>query len=170
MKTPVIRISEAARRAFLDAAANAGGDPLRLEMSQSFEPEPFFGPMAEGDIAVDCDGLTILLDPSSARRVDGVSIDYVQGPNGSGFKFENPNRPRGPKQIELEAQPLPEGGHKVEIKMSMTAPGCGMGDVLKEDARAKVQAVAEVDVEIVWEPPWDQSRMSEAARLQLGML
>jgi len=56
--------------------------------------------------------------------------------------------------------------------MSMTAPGCGMGDVLKEDARAKVQTVAgvaEVDVEIVWEPPWDKSRMSEAARLQLGI-
>jgi len=48
-----------------------------------------------------------------------------------------------------------------------------MGDVLKEDARARgqtVPGVAQVDVEIVWDPPWDQSRMSEAARLQLGML
>ena len=57
--------------------------------------------------------------------------------------------------------------------MSMTAPGCGMGDVLKGDARTKVLALAgvtEADVEIVWEPPWDASRMSEAAQLQLGML
>ena len=72
-----------------------------------------------------------------------------------------------------EAHPLADGGHRVEIKMSMTAPGCGMGDVLKGDARAKVQALAgvtEVDVEIVWDPPWDASRMSEAAQLQLGML
>jgi len=72
-----------------------------------------------------------------------------------------------------EAHPLADGGHRVEIKMSMTAPGCGMGDVLKEDARAKVQVVAgvtDVDIEIVWDPAWDQSRMSEAARLQLGML
>jgi probable FeS assembly SUF system protein SufT len=71
-----------------------------------------------------------------------------------------------------EAHPLADGGHWIEIKMSMTAPGCGMGDVLKEDARAKVQGVpgvAEVDIEIVWEPAWDQSRMSEAAQLQLGM-
>ena len=71
------------------------------------------------------------------------------------------------------AHPLPDGGHRVEIKMSMTAPGCGMGDVLKADARAKVEAVpgvTKVDVEVVWEPPWNQSRMSEAARLQLGML
>ena len=72
-----------------------------------------------------------------------------------------------------EAHPLADGGHWVEIKMSMTAPGCGMGDVLKGDARTKLLALAgvtEVDIEIVWEPPWDASRMSEAAQLQLGML
>ena len=72
-----------------------------------------------------------------------------------------------------EAHPLADGGHRVEIKMSMTAPGCGMGDVLKGDARTKLLALAgvtEVDIEIVWEPPWDASRMSEAAQLQLGML
>ena len=72
-----------------------------------------------------------------------------------------------------EAHPLAAGGQRVEIKMSMTAPGCGMGDVLKGDARTKVLALAgvtEVDIEIVWEPPWDASRMSEAAQLQLGML
>ena len=72
-----------------------------------------------------------------------------------------------------EAHPLAAGGHRVEIRMSMTAPGCGMGDVLKGDARTKVLALAgvtEVDIEIVWDPPWDASRMSEAAQLQLGML
>jgi probable FeS assembly SUF system protein SufT len=72
-----------------------------------------------------------------------------------------------------EAHPLADGGHRVEIKMSMTAPGCGMGDVLKADACRKVQGVAgvtDVDIEIVWEPAWDQSRMSEAAQLQLGLL
>jgi probable FeS assembly SUF system protein SufT len=72
-----------------------------------------------------------------------------------------------------EAHLLADGGHRVEIKMSMTAPGCGMGDVLKEDAFTKVQTVpgvTEVDVEIVWDPPWDTSRMSDAAQLQLGML
>ena len=74
---------------------------------------------------------------------------------------------------DCAAQPLQEGGQKVSIKMSMTAPGCGMGDVIREDVRRKVQTlpgVAEVDVEVVWEPPWDQSRMSEAARLQLGWM
>ena len=72
-----------------------------------------------------------------------------------------------------EAVPLPDGGQRVEIAMSMTAPGCGMGDVLKEDVRRKVQSVPgvrEVEVEVVWDPPWDASRMSEAARLQLGWM
>ena len=64
------------------------------------------------------------------------------------------------------------GPWDVEIDMSMTAPGCGMGDVLKADAENKVReltGVREARVEIVWDPPWDQSRMSDAARLQLGM-
>ncbi|MEK7703223.1 MAG: putative Fe-S cluster assembly protein SufT [Nitrospirota bacterium] len=72
-----------------------------------------------------------------------------------------------------EEHPLETGGHKVTIEMSMTAPGCGMGDVLKEDAKKAIMAISgvtEADVTIVWEPPWNQSRMSEAARLQLGML
>src|SRR5260370_39420783 len=74
---------------------------------------------------------------------------------------------------QCQAVSLPEGGHRVEIKMSMTAPGCGMGDVLREDVRRKVQSVPgvrEVDAEIVWDPPWDASRMSDAARLQLGWM
>ena len=71
-----------------------------------------------------------------------------------------------------EAQPLADGTCRVEIKMSMTAPGCGMGDVLKADAHDKVQTisgVSDVDIELVWDPPWDPSRMSDAARLELGM-
>lgn len=69
--------------------------------------------------------------------------------------------------------PLPDGSYRVEIEMSMTAPGCGMGDVLKEDVRRKIRAlpgVREVSVEVVWEPPWDPGRMSDAARLQLGWM
>jgi probable FeS assembly SUF system protein SufT len=67
--------------------------------------------------------------------------------------------------------PLDEGGQKIEVKMSMTAPGCGMGDVLKRDVETKVARVPdvkEVNVEVVFDPPWNPSRMSEAAKLQLG--
>jgi probable FeS assembly SUF system protein SufT len=67
--------------------------------------------------------------------------------------------------------PLEQGGNRIEIKMSMTAPGCGMGNVLKADVEGKLSKlpdVKEVNVEIVFEPPWGPSRMSEAAKLQLG--
>jgi len=71
-----------------------------------------------------------------------------------------------------DAHLLADGSHRVEIKMSMTAPGCGMGDVLKDDACSRVQTVpgvSEVDVELVWDPPWDHSRLTDAARLELGL-
>ena len=66
-----------------------------------------------------------------------------------------------------------EGGHKVSVRFSLTAPGCGMGDILKRDIESKVASlpgVSEVDVQLAFDPPWDQSRMSEAARLQLGLM
>ena len=70
-----------------------------------------------------------------------------------------------------ELKPAEGGGYTVEIQMTMTAPGCGMGDVLKVEAQDRarsVPGVKDVHAEIVWEPAWDQTRMSEAARLELG--
>jgi FeS assembly SUF system protein len=64
----------------------------------------------------------------------------------------------------------PDG--KVEIRMTLTAPGCpvaGSMPGMVEDAVSSVEGVSEVEVELVWDPPWDPSRMSEAARLELGM-
>lgn len=72
-----------------------------------------------------------------------------------------------------EEIPCADGTRRIEIDMSMTAPGCGMGDILRADALRAVQAVPGVDdveVTLVWDPPWTIHRMSEAARLQLGML
>lgn len=63
-----------------------------------------------------------------------------------------------------DAQPLADGGHRIDIKMSMTTSGCGMGDILRDEARSRALAVArvrEVDVELVWNPPWDLNRLSE---------
>jgi probable FeS assembly SUF system protein SufT len=71
------------------------------------------------------------------------------------------------------AEPLPEGGQKVTVRMTLTAPGCGIGPVLIDEVRRKVAAipgVAQADVELVFDPPWEPSMMSEAARLQLGFL
>jgi probable FeS assembly SUF system protein SufT len=63
-------------------------------------------------------------------------------------------------------------GNKIDIKMTMTAPGCGMADVLKADIQRKLSdlpSVKELNVEVVFDPPWNPGRMSEAARLQLGL-
>jgi probable FeS assembly SUF system protein SufT len=70
---------------------------------------------------------------------------------------------------EITAQE--QGGKKIDVKMSMTAPGCGMGNVLKADVEgklARLPEVKEVHVEVVFDPPWSPARMSEAAKLQLG--
>jgi probable FeS assembly SUF system protein SufT len=66
-----------------------------------------------------------------------------------------------------------EGGVKVLVTMTLTAPGCGVGPVLVDDVRSKVSrvpGVSEVDVQLVFEPPWDQNMMSDAAKLTLGIL
>ena len=71
-----------------------------------------------------------------------------------------------------ETIPLDEGGNRVNILMTLTAVGCGMGEFLAEDVRLKMMAVpnvTEVNVELTFEPPWDQTMMSEAARLQTGL-
>ena len=70
-----------------------------------------------------------------------------------------------------EVSDLPEGGKKVAITMTLTAPGCGMGPVLANDVKQKVEGIAgvkEADVEVVFDPQWNPNMMTEAARLQLG--
>jgi probable FeS assembly SUF system protein SufT len=72
----------------------------------------------------------------------------------------------------VASQPV-EGGVKVTVTMTLTAPGCGVGPMLVDDVRRKVLGVAgvkEAEVNITFEPPWDQSRMTESARLQLGLM
>jgi len=64
-----------------------------------------------------------------------------------------------------------DDGKKIDIKMSMTAPGCGMGNVLKADVESKLSRLPEVkavNVQVVFDPPWNPGLMSEAAKLQLG--
>ncbi len=72
-----------------------------------------------------------------------------------------------------DIKPLSEEGYQVDVKMTLTAPGCGMGESLKGDVALKILTVPGVktaNVELVWEPQWDQSKMSEAAKLKLNML
>jgi probable FeS assembly SUF system protein SufT len=74
---------------------------------------------------------------------------------------------------KCEVAPLEEGRERISVQFTLTAPGCGMGDFLREDVRQKllsIPSVAEADVEVVLDPPWDQSMMSDGARLQLGLM
>jgi probable FeS assembly SUF system protein SufT len=66
-----------------------------------------------------------------------------------------------------------DGGHKVDVAMTLTAPGCGMGPVIAEDAKGKVllvPGVSTADVRITWDPPWNQSMISEEGKMKLGLI
>lgn len=73
---------------------------------------------------------------------------------------------------DLDIESTDNGKHRVEVKMTLTAPGCGMGPVIAEDAREKVAAlptVEEAKVHIVWDPIWTPQMISEAGRAKLGL-
>jgi probable FeS assembly SUF system protein SufT len=73
----------------------------------------------------------------------------------------------------VQVKPRDEGGRKVDIQMTLTAPGCGMGEILKIEVEHKIMripTVEDVEVELVFEPPWDMSMLPEAAKLQLGIM
>ena len=74
---------------------------------------------------------------------------------------------------DCQIHTLDDGSYRVEIKMTLTAPGCGMGPVLAEDVRSRIDeipGVRETAVEVVFDPPWNPNMMTEAARLQLGFM
>jgi len=73
---------------------------------------------------------------------------------------------------ENKVEPV-DGGYKVDVKFTLTAPGCGMGPILQSEVQSKVLAIPGVksaNIEVVFEPQWTQAMMSDAAKLQLGMM
>ena len=67
----------------------------------------------------------------------------------------------------------PEPGFRVDVSMTLTAPGCGMGPAIAEDAKSKillVPGVSAADVRITWEPPWNQQMISEEGKMKLGLI
>ena len=76
-------------------------------------------------------------------------------------------------EARVEAHPDQPGERIVRVRMTLTAPACGMGDILVADVCDKIElipTVAEADVELVFDPPWNRNMMSEVARLETGML
>jgi metal-sulfur cluster biosynthetic enzyme len=73
---------------------------------------------------------------------------------------------------DLKSEDQGEGKYRVEVKMTLTAPGCGMGPVIADDAQQKIltaPGVADATVEIVWDPPWHQSMITPEGRKVLGL-
>lgn len=73
----------------------------------------------------------------------------------------------------LECAERPEGGHKINMQMTLTAPGCGMGPVIADDAKShleRIPSVVEAEVEIVWDPPWNQDMITEEGKMVLGLV
>ena len=74
---------------------------------------------------------------------------------------------------DCKVTPRENAGAKVDVKMTLTAPGCGMGPTLAAEAKSKIESIPgvdEADVELVWDPPWNQAMISEAGKMQLGMI
>jgi probable FeS assembly SUF system protein SufT len=72
-----------------------------------------------------------------------------------------------------ESEEQSDGTHQVEVKMTLTAPGCGMGPVIADDARSKIVSlpgVSDANVEIVWDPPWNQDMITEEGKMVLGLV
>ena len=100
-KQPTMTVGESALKELRTAAKSMGADGsiMRMEISGKFEHDLYFGEAIEGDLVVDLGGLPLHLDPGSAFRADGVHIEFVSGPNGAGFKIDNPNEPARVRQI-----------------------------------------------------------------------
>jgi len=74
---------------------------------------------------------------------------------------------------DCQVTPRDAAGALVTVKMTLTAPGCGMGPVLAQEAKAKIESlpgVDEAEVELVWDPPWNQAMISESGKMQLGII
>lgn len=105
--SPTITVTEVARKEFLEAVKESPGELLRFEVNPRFEYGLYMSQRMDGDFEVNVgDGLVLLVDRSSARRANGVSIDFIEGPEGGGFKIENPNEP--PRVRSITAAKLKE--------------------------------------------------------------
>lgn len=132
------------------------GEMVRLSTADSVEfgfvDEAVVRPVAEGAFSLDAvwAAAATVYDPE-------IPVDIVE----LGLVYR------------VEPSDLPSGNKRVDIDMSVTAPFCGMGDIMREDlhnAVAALPGVEEVKVTLVFDPPWDVSRLSDVARLELGMM
>lgn len=106
---PTITITDAAARALGQAIAeNNEGDYIHLAVDPTFQHALDIGPRTDRSIEVQSNGITLLVEPMSAQRANGLIIDFIEGPDQSGFRMDNPNRPP-------EVQPLSPAALKAKL-------------------------------------------------------
>lgn len=142
---------------------------------------------------------TVMTDRGYMARIDGVDGDAIGMAQAAETKPDEPAAFASPEELEKRVwdqlrccfdpeipvnivdlgliyycavTPRVEGGYQAAVRFTLTAQGCGMGQFLKADIEKKLMSVAgvrEVNIELVWDPPWNQSRISGAAKQQLGI-
>ena len=104
-KAPAITVTDSAKAALEAAMADMGSDGqmLHLTINSGFQSQLQFGPNDPNKLRAESNGMTILTDSDSAKRAEGLVLDFVEGPEASGFKIENPNAPKPVEQLKVAA-------------------------------------------------------------------
>ncbi len=123
----------------------------------------------------DADALGLSQDEATAKvKVEGTTDQAVWDQLKSVFDPEIPVNVVDLGLIyDCQVSKTDDGKTKVNVKMTLTAPGCGMGPTIAADARGKIlslEGIDEADVDLVWDPPWNQAMISEAGKMKLGIL
>ena len=151
------------------------------------------------DVVIQHEKFSTHIDAKSAKNLHGAKVDWKQQDNMEGFAIDNPNKPKVPSNnTELEEMIVealktvydPEipvnvydlgliynvdinEGFLATITMTLTTPNCPAAESLPAEIEQKVKSVPtvkDVKIDLTWEPPWDKNKISEAARLELGLL
>jgi monothiol glutaredoxin len=138
VEPPNVILTDTAMQAFRGAAGEADADDaLRLTIDARFQNDLYFGPKEPDDIIITANGITIAMDAATAKRANGLKIDFVQGPGGAGFKIDNPNEPPRVKGVGPEdVKQMLASGEKLQFIDVRTE---------KERAIAKVDAARLLD-------------------------
>lgn len=126
-------------------------DALGLEAETKSAPTATSGPVTQEQLEKQVwDSLKTCYDPEIPVNIVDLGLIY-----------------------DCHLTPIGGNNFKADVKMTLTAPGCGMGPVLAQDVQNKLislEPIDEANVELVWDPPWNQGMMTEAAKLQLGLM
>jgi monothiol glutaredoxin len=153
---PSVTITPGAAKAVRDAAEDPDKDLLHVEISASFEYGLYFGPAEKGEIEVDASGVRLLLNRGSAQRAAGLVIDFVEGPDGGGFKMISPLEPARVKPLTVKELKAWRDQKKAFELIDVRTPGeretaSISGSILLDDAGEKALESLDLATPIVFQ-------------------